>query len=281
MDKDYYEDFLDDTLTAFGLIDFYHSSELVEKKEVVRKLLNFLVRFRYCFDCIAFEKSVLQSMVEVDNQVPCILHMHKKILEKIMMMVYCTSLDEVSTSNKEARKIQAKKISDIINTSAFDTVEEPGTHKVPFDSKTGKVVEVEFDDYRAKTLEAELPKILQKIKRMEEYQKSEWIWCAAISSILETLGQKQLFTNAQIVDLQLEIDIRAARWVALCGKEGMTNYTHLLCDGHVTYYLSFFHNRYPDLNQGWEYLNSRIKYVYHHRTNRGGSEVPMVLGVLK
>jgi hypothetical protein len=89
MKKDDYEDLLDDTLSAFGLIDFHHSSELVEKKEVVRKMLNFVVSFRYCFDCIAFEKSVLQSMVEVDNQFPCIFHMHKRILENIMTMVYC------------------------------------------------------------------------------------------------------------------------------------------------------------------------------------------------
>jgi hypothetical protein len=183
------------------------------------------------------------------------------------------SLDEISTSNKEARKKQAKKISDIINTRAFGTVEDPGTYKVPFDSKSGKVAEVKFDDSRAKTLEAELSKILPNIITKEESRKSEWIWCiAAISSILEKLGQKQDFTDVQIVDLQIEIDIWAARWMVLCGKEGMTNYTHLLCGGHVTYYLSYFHNLYHYLNQGWEYLNSRIKYVYHHRTNRGGSE---------
>jgi hypothetical protein len=70
------------------------------------------------------------------------------------------------------------------------------------------VAEVKFDDSRAKILEAEFSKILPKIITKEESQKSEWIWCiSAIPSTLETLGQKQYFTDAQIVELQLEIYI--------------------------------------------------------------------------
>jgi hypothetical protein len=81
------------------------------------------------------------------------------------------------------------------------------------------VAEVNFDDSRAKTLEAELSKILPKIITNEESLKSEWIWCISdISSILETLGQTQDFTDAQIVDLQLEIDIWAARGWHFVGR---------------------------------------------------------------
>jgi hypothetical protein len=111
-------------------------------------MLNFVVRFSYCFYCIVFEKSVLQYMVEVDNQVPCILHMHKR------------------------------KIIDINNKSAFGTVDDPITYKVPFDSKTGTVADLKFDDSRANTLEEELSKILPILITKEESQKSqksEWI----------------------------------------------------------------------------------------------------------
>jgi hypothetical protein len=87
-----------------------------------------------------------------------------------------------------------------------------------------------------------------------------------------TLGQTQDFTDSDIDRLQVDIDAWNARWVALCGREGLTNYTHLLNSSHVTYYLRRFRNLYRYSNQGWEYQNSQMKYVYLHRTNRGGSE---------
>jgi hypothetical protein len=102
---------------------------------------------------------------------------------------------------------------------------------------------------------------------------AEWIWCQEkISAIMLTLGQKQDFTDSEIDRLQLDIDAWIAIWVALCGREGLTNYTHLLNRSHVTYYLRRLRNRYIYSNQGREYTNYQIKYVYLHLTNRGCSE---------
>jgi hypothetical protein len=128
--------------------------------------------------------------VKVENCVPCILHLHKRIIEKLTTMVFCASLDEISTSNKEARKLQAKKISEYKNTMAYGTPEDPGNYQFPFDSKTENIAEVKFDDSRATLLELQLPKIIQVIL-MNEPNKTEWIWCQEkISSIMMTLGQK-------------------------------------------------------------------------------------------
>jgi hypothetical protein len=110
-----------------------------------------------------------------------------------MTMVFCASLDEISTSNKAARKRQAKKISEYINTMAYGTPEDPVNYQVPFDSKTRKNLEVKFDDSRAKLLELKLPKILQVIL-MNKPNKTEYIWCQEkISAIMMTLGQNKLY----------------------------------------------------------------------------------------
>jgi hypothetical protein len=131
---------------------------------------------------------------------------------------------------------------------------------------------VKFDDSRAKLLEFQLPKILQVIL-MNEPNKTEWIWCQEkISAIMMNLGQKQYFTDSYIARLQVDIDAWNARWVALCGREGLTNYTHLLNSAHVPYCLRRLCNVYRYSNQGWEYQNSQMKYVYLHQTNGGGSE---------
>jgi hypothetical protein len=73
---------------------------------------------------------VTTALVKVDKCVPCILYLHKRIIEKLMTMVFCASLDEISTSNKAARKRQSKKISEYINTMAYFTPEEPGLKKL-------------------------------------------------------------------------------------------------------------------------------------------------------
>jgi hypothetical protein len=108
---------------------------------------------------------------------------------------------------------------------------------------------------------------------MNDPNKTEWIQChEKISAIMMTLVQTQDFTDSDIDHLQVDIDAWNARWVALCGREGLTNYTHLLSSSNVTYYLRRFINLYRYSNQGWEYQNSKMKSVYLHRTNRGGSE---------
>jgi hypothetical protein len=272
LDLDEYDQCMSETLDMLGVLEHYNNDTFDLKKKVVRKMLFYVQRFKYITDCLAFEESVATALVKVDNCVPCILHLHKRIIEKLLTMVFCASLDEISTSNKAARKRQAKKISEYINTIAYGTPEDPGNYQVPFDSKTGKIAEVKFDDSRAKLLELHLPKILEVIL-MNEPNKTEWMWCQEkISAIMMTLGQKQDFTDSDIDHLQVDIDAWNARWVALCGREGLTNYTHLLSSSHVTYYLRRFRNLYRYSNQGWEYQNSQMKYVYLHRTNRGGSE---------
>jgi hypothetical protein len=272
LELDEYDQCTSETLDMLGVLEHYNNDTFDLKKKVVRKMLYYVQRFKYITDCLEFEESVETALVKVDNYVPCILHLHKPIIEKFMTMVFCASLDEISISNKAARKLQAKKISEYINTMAYGTPEEPGNYQAPFDSTTGKIAEVKFDDSRAKLLELHLPKILQVIL-MNEPNKREWIWYQEkISAIMMTLGQKQDFTNSDIDHLQVDIDAWNARWVALCGREGLTNYTHLLNSSHFTYYLRRLLNLYRYSNQGWEYQNSQMKYVYLHRMNRGGSE---------
>jgi hypothetical protein len=54
------------------------------------------------------------------------------------------------------------------------------------------------------------------------------------------------------------------------GREGCTNYTHLLGSGHVADMLFHHRNLYVFSNQGWEALNMLVKQVYFRRTAQGG-----------
>jgi hypothetical protein len=241
-------------------------------KKLGRVLLTCLARMINLCDVIAYESSVVNAMCKAEHQLPCVLHLHKRVIEKIMTMIYCMSVDEVSKTNKNARKRQIVKIAHIINTIAYGTPIDPGTYRVPYDPKTGLIGEVEFDDSRAKDLEEELNAILPLLITQEP-NKTAWSYCISqISTIIKIMSKKLDFTDDDIDDDERRIADWAVDWIALCGREGMTNYTHLLVSGQVTYFLRRYRNLYRYSNQGWEFQNSQMKYIYMHRTNRGGSE---------
>jgi len=55
------------------------------------------------------------------------------------------------------------------------------------------------------------------------------------------------------------------------GREGITNYIHLLGSGHIAYYLTVHRNLYKFSQQNWESLNEKMKVTYFRNTQRGGN----------
>jgi hypothetical protein len=188
-----YERLLLETLDKFGVLTSVHRMLVLEQKYIARAMITCLTRIVRYNDVIAYEASVVNMMVLADNQLQCILHLRKRVMEKIMSMIYSISLDEVSTTNKNARKRQAGKIAEIINVSAFG---KPGTYKVPYDPHTGKVGEVKYDNSPAKYLEDILPEMLSLVIAKQPNQ-SNWLDCTGhISSIILEISQQHDFTEA-------------------------------------------------------------------------------------
>jgi hypothetical protein len=89
--------------------------------------------------------------------------------------------------------------------------------------------------------------------------------------ILTTLRQREDLTDEKIIIMGLRLDEWTVNWISLVGREGMTNYTHLMTSGHIVYYLKHWRNFYCYSNQGSEKFNSQYRYIYCHRTQKGGS----------
>ena len=54
------------------------------------------------------------------------------------------------------------------------------------------------------------------------------------------------------------IDLFFQDWMDLHGRDGMTNYIHLLGAGHISKYLYWQCNLYPHSQQGWEVFNKLL-----------------------
>jgi hypothetical protein len=77
-------------------------------------------------------------------------------------------------------------------------------------------------------------------------------------------------TEEEIGMFQNHIDIWFRDWVQVHGKEGCTNYTHMLSSSHVMRYMQEWKSLHRFSQQGWEALNALIKSYFFRRTNRGG-----------
>jgi hypothetical protein len=89
--------------------------------------------------------------------------------------------------------------------------------------------------------------------------------------VLKKLKKRRDFTDHKTDCLQKKIDTWSHLWIDLVGESGITNYTHLVCSGHMTYFLRHWHNLYRYSNQGWDYKNKQMRYLYQHRSHMGGS----------
>ncbi len=89
---------------------------------------------------------------------------------------------------------------------------------------------------------------------------------------LQTLQQKQDFTDQQIDAFQCTADDFFHKWLELTGYDGITNYVHMLGAGHLRYYLKKWKNLNRFQNQGWEAYNAMLAAFWHHRTRKGGGK---------
>ena len=78
------------------------------------------------------------------------------------------------------------------------------------------------------------------------------------------------YTEDEIKAFQVHIDAWFCDWVVVYGREGCTNYAHLLSSSHVMRYMMEWKCLYRYSQQGWEALNALIKAYFFRRTNRGG-----------
>jgi hypothetical protein len=58
-----------------------------------------------------------------------------------------------------------------------------------------------------------------------------------LHDIFETLSQRDDFTDQEIDELQVEIDSFSVKWAELTGRDGISNYIHMMITGHIIYYL--------------------------------------------
>jgi hypothetical protein len=90
---------------------------------------------------------------------------------------------------------------------------------------------------------------------------------------MRILRKRSEYTEEDINEFQLKVTDFFTAFVeeSGAGKEGVTNYIHMLGSGHIAYYMRAHRNLYKFSQQGWESLNEKVKLSFFNHTQRGGN----------
>jgi hypothetical protein len=102
---------------------------------------------------------------------------------------------------------------------------------------------------------------------------ADWRECMdGYRQVRALLNSRTEFEFDDVCAFVIVSDAFMERYIALTGRDGMTNYFHMLHAGHIAYYLLKFKNLYRLSQQGWENINSVMKRSFHRGTQRGGGK---------
>jgi hypothetical protein len=87
------------TLNTLRLGQKYARAEFPEQVEGLCTHLAIVCRMMALTDVACFKHSVSTSNMKIENDVPCILHMHKRLMDKILSIIMLKSLAEQGKKN--------------------------------------------------------------------------------------------------------------------------------------------------------------------------------------
>jgi hypothetical protein len=138
-----------------------------------------------------------------------------------------------------------------------------------------QLADISMDDPTAKLFDRGMDHLIHvclKDHRFGQQYISDWIECmSGYRQVRAMMNSRSKFDFDRVCAFVMTTDSFMERYVALTGREGMTNYFHMLRDGHIAYYLERYNNLYRLSQQGWENVNSIMKRSFHRGTQRGGS----------
>jgi hypothetical protein len=202
--------------STLGIICATNTS-LTSKRKSIVSALHIIYRYAYHNDTIYFGESVRESLSKVDNQIFCVLHVDKRVIEKVISLLFTWYADELK---KEERKIRVQHIyylSLFVNSLAWGSEAKPGHWKCPVKNES-KVRDCSFTYVQANNVELKLPEIIDGALKLHASRPRGWKDAVLkITKIMTTLRQRVDFSDEQIKAFELELNAWTDEWISIVG----------------------------------------------------------------
>ena len=261
---------------------------VAQMREEVKSHLTAEAEMDELIQFIGEESTRSEVMSRILRYVPCILHCENrcgiKIFETLLMEGLSNAQGELlpDHSDDTIGKRETTYIASVethLNTSALGSEGNIAQYQVPLEKKKGQATKnigvVNMENYRMRNVIDELDHIID-ISVVDghpgEERRKKWLQCLKhyrlFMKILRKKGSN--YTQQELTSFQYHLDHFFQLWVELHGRQGVTNYLHMVGSGHMLEYMIRWGNLTKYSQQGWEALNALIKLFFFRRTNKGG-----------
>jgi hypothetical protein len=98
-----YQRLLEDCLSVFYLVNSHGTTPTDVHRDIVGKYLFRLSRIKKYRDILSYERWTISLKLTPDNAIPCILNLHKRIIKKLVSMLFKEAPQSARSSNNAAR----------------------------------------------------------------------------------------------------------------------------------------------------------------------------------
>jgi hypothetical protein len=205
------------------------------------------------------------------------MHLENRVGEKLITVLLARAAEKFQQRGNTRNLTRfAAQIQHIVNTRVLGSMTRPKQWKVPLSQKNDSVVKVSFSNKKTRLFMDNITHLVDYIFSSADDAEMKAIWRKMIqdySDAMKILRKRSEYTEDDIKNFQLKIDDFFAAYVEQsgAGKEGVTNYIHMLGSSHILYYMKTHGNLYKYSQQGWESLNDKVKLSFFNHTQRGGN----------
>ena len=262
----------------------------VQRVEVLRERRTAEIEVNNLLGSIDHEKPNPDRLFDLIMAIPCILHLEMRVGIKMLSMIVVRGIynarkdilpwqmaDENRSKAENPRIKQfVDKLEKTVNEQILGTEKAPAQWQLHFEDnvETGNKWKLCPISMTNGTVRSIIENFHLLVNISESSAESKAKWNKSLNNYREALSvllkKKENYTEAELKKFEKHIAFWFNDYVSLTGKDGCTNYTHLLSAGHVLFYMKKYGNLSKFSNQGWESLNAMIKTYFFRSTNRGG-----------
>jgi hypothetical protein len=256
-----------------------HAGTLQDRRQRLREQLVNEQRRREIVRMMAKSEPKENAMYLVLQAVVCILHLENRVGLKSIESILRSGLSNAKkgilewqqSSGEQKRKEEyVHHITDILQTKILGSAVSPSQWYFPLNEE-GDMGTLLMDNNRTRLVMNSIELIVEASFPDADQNKARLLHCFPhYQAAIVILRKDSDYTDGEITAFQEHIDTWFRDWVNVYGKEGCTNYTHMLSSSHVMRYMQEWRCLHRYSQQGWEALNALVKSYFFRRTNRGG-----------
>jgi hypothetical protein len=183
----------------------------------------------------------------ISQIIPCIVHLENRVGEKLITVLLARASEAYQKRNTRGLQCFAACIQEIVNTRILGTVYCPKQWKMHRGEKNDTVLKVSLSNKKTRQFIENIGVLIDYVFDHLEEAEQRRIWHYLIDQYcqaMDILLLRREYTDDEIEEFQSLIDDFFVAYVeeSGAGKEGITNYIHMLGSAHIKHYMKLHHN---------------------------------------